>query len=96
MSGVVKVTFGELAAAQSNISSTVNAVNGQLDDLKSFLAPMVSTWDGAAAQSYNDLQRQWDAAAAQLNQVLAQIATAVGTANDHYQQAEHANTSRFQ
>lgn len=96
MSGVVKVAFGELAAAQGNISSTVNAVNGQLDDLKAFLAPMVSTWDGVAAQTYNDLQRQWDTAAAELNQVLAQIATAVGTANEQYQQAEHANARRFQ
>ena len=93
---MIKVTFGELAAAQGNISSTSNAINGQLDDLKSFLAPMVSTWDGAAAATYNQLQRQWDTAAADLNQVLAQIATAVGTANDQYQQAENTNRSRFE
>jgi WXG100 family type VII secretion target len=95
VSGEIKVTFGELASAQSNITSTVNGVNGQLDDLKSFLAPMVSTWDGAAAETYNALQRQWDTAAAELNQVLAQIATAVGTANDAYQQAENTNAGRF-
>lgn len=95
MSGEVRVTFGELSAAQSSISSTVNAVNNQLDDLKSFLAPMVSTWEGTAAETYNALQRQWDTAAADLNQVLAQIATAVGTANEQYQAAESANTSRF-
>jgi early secretory antigenic target protein ESAT-6 len=91
----VKVTFGELSAAQGNISSTVNAVNGQLDDLKAFLAPMVSTWEGTAAETYNALQRQWDTAAAELNQVLAQIATAVGTANEAYQVAENTNTRRF-
>jgi len=95
MSGHMKVTFGELAAGQQNITGTVNAVNGQLDDLKSFLAPMVATWEGSAAETYNALQRQWDTAAADLNQVLAQIATAVGTANDAYQQAESTNTSRF-
>lgn len=95
MSSEVKVTFGELGAAQSNISSTVNAVNSQLDDLKRFLAPMVSTWDGQAAETYNALQRQWDNAAMQLNQVLAQIATAVGVANEQYQAAESTNTSRF-
>jgi 6 kDa early secretory antigenic target len=95
MSGHMKVTFGELSAAQGNITSTVNGVNSQLDDLKSFLAPMVSTWEGSAAETYNALQRQWDTAAADLNQVLAQIATAVGTANDAYQQAESTNTNRF-
>lgn len=91
----IKVTFAELAGAQGNIQSTVGAINSQLDDLKSFLAPMVSTWDGSAAETYNGLQRQWDTAAADLNQVLAQIATAVGTANDAYQQAESTNTNRF-
>ncbi len=95
MSGEVRVTFGELDAAQGNITSTVNAINSQLDDLKSFLAPMVSTWDGQAAETYNALQRQWDTAAAELNQVLAQIASAVGTANEAYQVAENTNTRRF-
>lgn len=95
MSDVVKVTYSELSAAQGNITGTVNVVNGQLDDLRSFLAPMVSTWEGSAAENYNALQRQWDTAAAELNQVLAQIATAVGTANDAYNQAETANANRF-
>lgn len=95
MSSEVRVSFGELSAAQSNITATVNAVNGQLDDLKRFLAPMASTWEGQAAETYNALQRQWDIAAADLNQVLAQIATAVGVANEQYQAAESANTSRF-
>ena len=95
MSGEVRVTFGELDAAQGNITSTVNAINGQLDDLKSFLAPMVSTWDGQAAETYNALQRQWDTAAADLNQVLAQIGSAVNVANQQYQQAESTNTTRF-
>lgn len=95
MSGEVRVTFGELAAAQGNISSTVNAINSQLDDLKSFLAPMVSTWTGEAAETYNALQRQWDTAAADLNQVLAQIGSAVNVANEQYQTAESANQARF-
>jgi WXG100 family type VII secretion target len=95
VNSVVKVTFGELAAAQANIDSTVRAVNGQLDDLSAFLAPMVASWEGEAAQTYHHLQRQWDSAAAELNQVLAQIAAAVGTANEQYQQAERVNTSRF-
>ena len=89
----VKVTFGELSAAQGNISSTVNAVNGQLDDLKSFLAPMVSTWEGAAAETYNALQRQWDTAAADLTRVLADIGRALGDAEDGYRATERANTA---
>lgn len=89
--GEVKVTFGEIANAQSNVSNTSNQVNQLLEDLKAFLAPMVATWEGEAAAAYNEKQRQWDTAAADLNQVLNQIGVALGTANQNYQDAENRN-----
>lgn len=95
MSGPIKVTFAELGNAQGSIQQAVGAVNSQLDDLKTYLAPLVATWEGSAAEAYNTLQRQWDTAAAELNQVLAQVGTAVGTANDSYQAAEASNANRF-
>lgn len=87
----VKVTFGEIANAQSNVSNTSTQINQLLDDLKAFLAPMVATWEGEAAMAYNEKQRQWDTAAADLNQVLSQIGVALGTANQNYQDAERRN-----
>ncbi|WP_028926900.1 WXG100 family type VII secretion target [Pseudonocardia acaciae] len=91
----ILVTFGEIAAAQQNVASTAQRLNAQLDDLKRFLAPMVSTWTGQAAEDYQVKQRQWDTSAADLNQVLAQIGIALGHANDGYQQVERANASRW-
>ena len=67
----------------------------QLEDLRRFLAPMVATWQGAAAQDYQVRQKQWDTAAADLTAVLAQIGVALGAANDGYRQAEHANAARW-
>jgi WXG100 family type VII secretion target len=91
----ILVTFGEIAAAQQNVASTAQRLNAQLDDLKRYLAPMVASWTGLAADDYRAKQRQWDTAATDLNQVLAQIGVALGQANEGYQQVERANASRW-
>jgi 6 kDa early secretory antigenic target len=91
----IKVTFAELQATQEHTQSTVNAINTSLQDLKQYLAPMVSTWTGAAAESYNAKQAQWDQAANDLNQVLAAIGRALGQANEGFQTTESQNASRF-
>jgi early secretory antigenic target protein ESAT-6 len=95
VSGEVAVSFGELANAQSNISSTSQRVNAQLDDLRNFVARLVGAWEGAAREAYHVQQTKLDQAANELNQVLSQIGVAVGTANDSYQAAERSNTTRF-
>ncbi len=42
----IKVTFGALAAAQSDVSGTAARITTQLEDLRRFLAPMVATLAG--------------------------------------------------
>jgi 6 kDa early secretory antigenic target len=91
----VAVNFGSLDEAQGNIASTSQRVAAELDDLRQFVARLTAAWDGAAREAYQVEQTKLDQAAAELNQVLAQIGTAVGTANTSYQAAERANASRF-
>ncbi|WP_116116351.1 WXG100 family type VII secretion target [Austwickia chelonae] len=91
----IGVNFGGLAGTHQRVTATVNQMNAQLSDLKSMLAPMVSTWTGEAATNYNEKQRQWDQAAADLNAVLAAIGNAVAQANEGYQSTERANIGRF-
>lgn len=91
----IKVTFSALSAAQGDVSTTASRITGRLEDLKRFLAPMVATWQGRAAEDYQIKQRQWDTAAADIAAVLAQIGVALGTANDSYQQVEQANAARW-
>ncbi len=91
----IKVTFGALGAAQSDVATTASRITGQLEDLRRFLAPMVATWQGQAAAEYQVKQRQWDTAAADIAAVLAQIGVALGAANDGYQQVERANAARW-
>jgi 6 kDa early secretory antigenic target len=91
----ILVTFGELTNAQQSVAHTAQRLNAQLDDLRRYLAPLVATWSGQAAQDYQAKQRRWDTSAADLNQVLTQIGVALGHANEGYQQVEQVNASRW-
>jgi len=91
--GHMLVTFGSIATAESDTRTIAGQIDATLDDLKAYLAPMVSTWSGAAATEYNALQSQWDTAAAELNSILRTIADALHVANENYSEAERANTS---
>jgi 6 kDa early secretory antigenic target len=93
--GEIKVTFGELQSAASNISQNANKIQSSLDDLKSYLAPLVAGWSGQASEQYNAHQRKWDLAAADLQSVMAAIGTAVAQAADDYHAGEQQNASRW-
>lgn len=91
--GHMLVTFGSIATAETDTRSIAGQIDATLDDLKAYLAPMVSTWSGTAATEYNALQSQWDTAAAELNTILRTIADALNKANENYNRAEQANTN---
>jgi early secretory antigenic target protein ESAT-6 len=91
----IKVTFAALESAQAGLAGTAGRMAGQLDELKRYLAPMVETWQGRAADDYGIRQREWDTAAAELTSVLTQIGVALGAANDGYWQVEQANAARW-
>lgn len=91
----IKVSFGELAAAQQNVAATAQRISTQLEDLRRFLAPLAVGWQGEAATDYRVKQQRWDTAAADLAAVLAQIGVALGTANENYQLVEQANARRW-
>ncbi|MGH2787375.1 MAG: WXG100 family type VII secretion target [Actinomycetota bacterium] len=93
--GELLVTFGSLSQAQADIQSVSNSLNQQLGDLKSYLAPMVSTWTGAASSEYQAKQAQWDSAAAELNQILSRIGGTVGQALANYESTEKTNQSMW-
>jgi len=91
----IQVTFGGLEAAAGNIATQANKVQGSLDDLKARLQPLVASWTGTAAENYNEHQRKWDTAAADLQQVLAAIGTAVQRAAEDYRDGERNNANRW-
>lgn len=88
--GTLKVTFAEVQQAAQDITSSSNTIDQHLSDLKGKLAPIVAEWTGAAAEAYQAAQKQWDSAAADLNETLASIGIAVRQAGEGYSGAEDA------
>jgi early secretory antigenic target protein ESAT-6 len=93
--GPIKVTFGELQAAAGSINTNAGRIQTALDDLKTFLAPLVSTWTGNAAEMYQQHQNKWDQAAGDLQAVLSAIGIAVGRAAEDYMDGERTNAARW-
>lgn len=91
----IQVDFGALSSAASDIAGQANKVDSELDNLKGRLAPVIAQWEGGASAAYQEAQAAWDASAASLQQVLAQIGTAVAAATEAYQAAENKNRGRW-
>jgi 6 kDa early secretory antigenic target len=92
----ITVTFGTVNQAQADVMGTVKRVDGQLDSLRSYLAPLVAAWSGGASADYQSLQKRWDTAAGDLNAVLAQIGAMLGKAEGSYRTAEAGNVAAWQ
>jgi 6 kDa early secretory antigenic target len=88
--GSILVTFSALSEAAADCSGTATAMNQQLDDLKSYLSPLVASWTGDAAERYRDLEGQWQKSAADLTAVLNQIQKALDGAYQNYVATEQA------
>jgi WXG100 family type VII secretion target len=91
----ITVTFSTISQAQADVANTVGRIEGQLSDLRSFLQPMVSTWEGGASSDYQVLQKRWDTAAADLNAVLGQISRLLGEAEASYRATENGIASTW-
>lgn len=87
------VTFGAINEAAMDTDSIATQIAQQLEDLKSFLAPLIASWSGEAATDFQALQAKWDSSALDLNQVLRQISQALRTAGEQYQATENSNSS---
>jgi WXG100 family type VII secretion target len=66
----VSVNFGAMQTGVSDIQARYSAIQAKLDDLKAFLEPMRATWTGAARDSYDAKQREWDQSASDLQAIL--------------------------
>jgi WXG100 family type VII secretion target len=88
------------AQALNEGASDTDAIAGQIDqqlgDLKGYLAPLVSSWEGEAASDWQALQQKWNTSAEDLHAVLQQIAGALRTASENYSSGESANASMWQ
>ncbi|MCA1655667.1 MAG: WXG100 family type VII secretion target [Pseudonocardiaceae bacterium] len=93
--GRIKVSFAGLSQGSADIARSAQLIDQELQDLKTKIGKLVSGWTGSAAEEYQQHQRKWDTAAADLQRVLASIGTAVGQAGQDYSDGERQNASRW-
>jgi early secretory antigenic target protein ESAT-6 len=91
--GHMLVTFAAVENAAADADAVAGQIDQQLDDLKAYLGPLVASWAGQASSDYQALQARWDSSAAELNDVLRDIASALRTAHANYVTAENVNAS---
>jgi 6 kDa early secretory antigenic target len=84
-----------VAAAAATITATVGRLQSDASALQSGLAALEATWTGQAATAFQGVVQQWRSTQANLEQVLAQIDSALRTAGAQYVDVELANARLF-
>ncbi|MDL5155809.1 WXG100 family type VII secretion target [Actinomycetospora termitidis] len=96
MADRIKVSFGALDTAVADVQGGAATMEQRMQQLRSDIAPMLATWDGAARESYAAAQAQWDAGWQELQSALAQLGQSTAGANQGYNDTERAAMQSFQ
>lgn len=95
MNGEIKYNFGAIGDLAGGMTTKWSSLNERLDEIKSSIQPLVSTWQGADSDAYQVKQAEWNAAQAELNGVLQSLIGSVTSGNQRMMEQEAANRSRF-
>lgn len=96
MADRIKVSFGALDTAVADVQGGAQAMEQRMQQLRSDIAPMLGTWDGAARESYANAQAQWDAGWQELQAALGELGRTTAGANANYNDTERAAMQSFQ
>ena len=94
--GLLLVNFGSLSQASGDIQKALHELQTQLAELKRSGGELAETWEGVAKSAYYERQRKWEAAAAELTDILQGIQGAVDDSKVQYLDTERRATNRFQ
>ncbi|MFI6449249.1 WXG100 family type VII secretion target [Kitasatospora sp. NPDC050543] len=87
----ILVSFATVSGAGSEVRQVAATIQAQLDELKAGVTKIAASWQGVAQEGYQAHQAKWDSKAADLQQVLGQIAHSLEEAASSYQSTENKN-----
>ncbi|MEV5151370.1 WXG100 family type VII secretion target [Streptomyces werraensis] len=90
-----QTTPQDLKAKATDIRSTERNVQAELDALKSYVVGMEAKWKGIASNTFQELMREWDTYAAQLQTALLAIAAGLDSTAGNYLGSEHSNLTNL-
>jgi len=79
--GAARASIGRLQAEVASLSGQLGALQG--------------SWQGSAATAFQGLVGEWTATQQRIEQTLAAITEALGSAGQHYAEIEQANARLF-
>jgi early secretory antigenic target protein ESAT-6 len=85
----------EVLAANSVVQSTIQKLQSDVDTLHTQLNSLQSSWQGQAANSFQDLAGRWRTTAGLVQQQLAEIGQALAIAAQQYSDIEATNQRLF-
>lgn len=91
--GHMLVTFAAVEQAAADTDSVAAQISQELQDLRTYLQPLVTTWEGNASGDWQSLQNRWNTSADDLNNILKQIASNLRIAASNYVNTENTNAS---
>lgn len=95
MDGTMKWDFHSIDGLVGEIRTNVSTVEGRLAELKQKVTNLSQVWEGAADAGFQQTQRDWVAAADDLNAALQRIHIAVNDSNLSAQEVERLNAARW-
>ena len=85
----------EVLAANSVVQTTIQKLQSDVDTLHTQLNSLQSSWQGQAANSFQDLAGRWRTTAGLVQQQLAEIGQALAIAAQQYSDIEATNQRLF-
>jgi WXG100 family type VII secretion target len=92
-SSYTRAQFGSLQQGESDFQQIYSQLTSTISTLDSQLRANLAQWDGQARDAYYVAKAQWDAAEANMAQVLTNLRGVIGTAHENYTSTEAANAN---
>ena len=85
----------QVTALSGSIRTGANGIRSELEELESKVGKLRAAWSGEAQASYDEAQRRWNKSLAELQQLLAQIATKTEEISNSYVNTDGQAAKRF-
>jgi WXG100 family type VII secretion target len=89
------VDSDQVLAANLSIQNTISRLSQEADSLLAQLQNLQGTWNGIAANSFQELVIRWRATAATVDAQLGELGTALAVAANQYAEIEQTNQRLF-
>jgi uncharacterized protein YukE len=91
----IRANYGVMAAGEDGLMASWSRMEANLGQLQATVAA-TADMDSQALLAFKALKAKWDAAAADRQVVLKELAAALGSARTYYQQVDTALAAQFE